>query len=127
MPNAPPAAVAAPTFTYGASPLLLRRAIQHDGVGDLGLARVFRRLHACLRIGGRLVLEPQPWKSYRKRATLTPTIAQHFRDIRMRPSGFADVLLSSAVGFRRCERLEVPYDEGAAEGFKRRPMLVLTK
>ena len=46
MPHAaPPAAVAAPTFTYGASPLLLRRAMQHDGVGDLGLARVFRRLH----------------------------------------------------------------------------------
>ena len=45
MPHAAPAAVAAPTFTYGASPLLLRRAIQHDGVGDLGLARVFRRLH----------------------------------------------------------------------------------
>ena len=99
----------------------------HLNHGDAGLLRVFRRLRACLRVGGRLVLEPQPWKSYRKRDTLTPTIAQHFRDIRMRPSGFADVLLSSAVGFRRCERLEVPYDEGAADGFTRSTMLVLTK
>ena len=57
------------------------------------------RVFACLRPGGLFLLEPQPWKSYRKRAALTPTIKRHFYQIRMRPPQFVDFLLSDAVGF----------------------------
>ena len=99
----------------------------HLNFGDVGLTRLFRRAHACLRRGGRFVLEPQPWSSYRKRATLTPTIARHFREIVLRPPQFAEFLTSEAVGFVRAQALEVPYDARTAPGFTRRPVLVFTK
>ena len=73
------------------------------------------------------MLEPQPWSSYRKRATLTPTIAGHFREICIRPHQFADCLLSDAVGFASATAATVPYGERTPPGFKRRPMLVFVK
>lgn len=99
----------------------------HLNFGDEGVTRLFKRAHACLRVGGRFFLEPQPWSSYRKRATLTPTIQKHFGEIRLRPTHFRDYLLSEAVGFRRAETVDVPYADGAAAGFKRRPLLVFVK
>ena len=99
----------------------------HLNFGDSGLKRLFARAHACLRPGGRFILEPQPWTSYRKRATLTPLIQAHFRAIELRPDAFVDFLLSPEGGFSSCERLDVPYAEGDAAGFKRRPLVVLTK
>ena len=99
----------------------------HLNFGDEGVVRLFQRVHACLRPGGRFLLEPQPWSSYRKRANLTPTISSHYRQIRMRPTDFVDFLLSEAVGFVSAERVEVPYAHGAANGFKRRPLVVFRK
>ena len=99
----------------------------HLNFGDEGLRRLFTRAHACLRPGGRFLLEPQPWSSYRKRAHLTPVIEKHFRQIELRPPQFADVLLSGAVGFASAETVEVPYAEGAAKNWVKRPLLVLTK
>ena len=99
----------------------------HLNFGDGGLLTLFKRAHACLKPGGRFILEPQPWKSYRKRAKLTPTIARHFGEIKLRPTAFGDYLLSEAVGFSAIETREVPYEEGTADGFKSRPLLVLRK
>ena len=82
---------------------------------------------ACLRPGGRLVLEPQPWSSYRKRSKLTPTIARHFAQICMRPAQFEEYLTSEAGGFATCEQLDVKYAADVARNFKSRPLLVLTK
>ena len=39
--------------------------------GDAGLKRAFRRMHRQLRPGGALVLEPQPFKNYRRRKNLS--------------------------------------------------------
>ena len=97
----------------------------HLNFGDAGLMRLFARAFACLRRGGRFLLEPQPWSSYRKRATLSPTIARHFREIQIRPPQFTELVLS--VGFSSAETAEVPYGERTAAGFKRRPLLVFTK
>jgi 7SK snRNA methylphosphate capping enzyme len=38
----------------------------HLNWGDDGLMRLFQRCHDVLAPGGLLVLEPQPWKSYRQ-------------------------------------------------------------
>ena len=69
----------------------------------------------------------QPWRSYRKRASLTPTIQQHFREIQLRPTGFVEFLLSDEIGFASAETVDVPYADEDAPGFSRRPLVALTK
>ena len=55
-------------------------------------------MHAALRPGGRLLHEPQPWSSYRKKASLTPAILRNYHAIQLRPAQFQACLLDE-VGF----------------------------
>ncbi|KAH3826959.1 7SK snRNA methylphosphate capping enzyme-like [Dreissena polymorpha] len=96
----------------------------HFNWGDEGLRRFFKRVYKQLRPGGRFILEPQPWSSYKKKKKLTPTIHENFKSIHLRPEQFTDYLLSRDVGFSTCNTVDVPYN--ASKGF-RRPILVFFK
>jgi hypothetical protein len=51
----------------------------HLNSGDAGLRRLFRKLRDTLSPGGLLVLEPQPWRSYKSAVRKKQTCAVPFR------------------------------------------------
>ena len=67
----------------------------HLNGGDDALLRLFRRAHALLPDRGLFVVEPQPWKSYRRRRKLTPEIAENYKGIRVRPEQFTTCVCAS--------------------------------
>ncbi|XP_033763561.1 7SK snRNA methylphosphate capping enzyme-like [Pecten maximus] len=89
----------------------------HLNFGDDGLKRMFKRIYRQLRPGGRLILEPQPWSSYKKKKKLTPEIYQIFKSISFKPEQFSDYLLSKEVGFSTCEVVDTPFNK--SKGFRR--------
>jgi len=98
----------------------------HLNCGDDGLIRCFKKMFAQLREGGRLILEPQPWSSYRKKRKLTEEILATFRSIKIKPDQFKELLLSKDIGFASFQVLtEVPSSH-ESQGFQR-PIYLLTK
>ncbi|KAL4431013.1 hypothetical protein ABPG75_006269 [Micractinium tetrahymenae] len=102
----------------------------HLNRGDAGLQALFAAFWSALSRGGVLLLEPQPWSSYRaaagkiRRDQAPPGSFFHRQDeLLLRPDAFADYLCDQ-LGFRLVRRLGV--DDAAAPGFDR-PMLLLRK
>uniref|UniRef100_A0A0G4I216 RNA methyltransferase n=1 Tax=Chromera velia CCMP2878 TaxID=1169474 RepID=A0A0G4I216_9ALVE len=61
--------------------------------GDDGIRAFFRKCYRVLKPGGLLVLEPQPWTSYRKaRQDMTEEMRETMRNIVMHPRYFLDYL-----------------------------------
>ncbi|XP_046476684.1 7SK snRNA methylphosphate capping enzyme [Neodiprion pinetum] len=96
----------------------------HLNFGDLGLQRAFKRMHAQLRPGGVLVLEPQSWGSYGKKKNLTERIYKNYHSIEFLPHKFTQYLLSPEVGFSKCEVVSIP--PHPSKGFQR-PIQLFTK
>ncbi|CAH1774200.1 unnamed protein product [Owenia fusiformis] len=96
----------------------------HLNWGDAGMKRFFKRISRQLRPGGRFILEPQAWASYKKKNTLTETIQENYKNIKFKPEQFTEYLLSREVGFSTCETLDVPFNK--SKGF-RRSMLMFRK
>lgn len=92
--------------------------------GDAGLKQAFKRMYAQLRPGGVLILEPQGWSSYNKKKNLTERIYKNYQSIEFRPHNFTQYLLSSEVGFSKCEVLSIP--PHPSKGFQR-PIHLFTK
>lgn len=89
----------------------------HLNWGDEGLRLAFKRMYAQLRPGGILIIEPQSWDSYKKKKSLTETIWRNYRAIQLFPHHFDRYLLSSEVGFSRCQTLAVVNHQ--LKGFRR--------
>ncbi|KYN35975.1 7SK snRNA methylphosphate capping enzyme [Trachymyrmex septentrionalis] len=95
----------------------------HLNFGDAGLKQAFKRMHAQLRPGGVLVLEPQGWASYTKKKNLTERIYKNYHNIEFRPHNFTQYLLST-IGFCQCEVVSIP--PHPSKGFQR-PIHLFTK
>ena len=102
----------------------------HLNRGDEGLQALFASFHRALAPGGLLLLEPQPWSSYRaaagkvRRDQAPPGSFFHRQsELRLRPEAFADYLCSE-LGFKLVQEFGV--QRSAAAGFDR-PMLLLRK
>ncbi|KAK7591112.1 hypothetical protein V9T40_002725 [Parthenolecanium corni] len=89
----------------------------HLNWGDNGLRLAFKRMYAQLKPGGILILEPQSWDSYKRKKSLTETIWRNYRSIQLFPHHFDRYLLSSEVGFSRCQTLAVVNHQH--KGFRR--------
>ncbi|GAB1608048.1 7SK snRNA methylphosphate capping enzyme-like [Argonauta hians] len=88
----------------------------HLNWGDAGLKRAFRRMYRHLRPGGKLILEPQAWGSYKKRKWISENIRKNFEKLQLKPENFAEYLIDQ-VGFSRYEVIDVPFNR--AKGFQR--------
>lgn len=106
----------------------------HLNWGDDGLKQAFRRMYIQLRPGGKLILEPQNWASYKKKKNLTvsftqqlpsithqcfsqETIYRNYHSIEFFPDKFIEYLLSPMVGFAKSEVLCYPHSQN--KGFQR--------
>lgn len=80
----------------------------HLNFGDNGLKLFFKKIFLLLKPGGRLILEPQSYNSYKKKKNLLPVTLKNFQDIKLMPTDFISYLLSSEIGFRHSECLTSP-------------------
>ncbi|EPB72544.1 Bicoid-interacting protein 3 [Ancylostoma ceylanicum] len=88
----------------------------HLNYGDDGLRRFFRRAYNQLLPGGRFVVEPQPFASYRKRSKMTEKLRTNYAAIEFKPEDF-EMYLIETVGFESVEHLGAPCAK--TKGFER--------
>lgn len=60
--------------------------------GDKGILLLFARLHALLKTGGLLLLEPQDWASYRRARRICALFKTQLKSIRLCPRMFCSIL-----------------------------------
>ncbi|KAH8414183.1 hypothetical protein KR222_011652 [Zaprionus bogoriensis] len=96
----------------------------HLNFCDAGLKQAFRRMFLQLRPGGKLILEPQSFDTYKRRKKLTDKIRDNYNAITFKPDDFTAYLLGPEVGFATMELMGLP--EHCKAGFKR-PIQIFSK
>lgn len=89
----------------------------HLNWGDDGIKKFFQKVHSYLKDGGCLILEPQPFSSYKRKKRLTETIHKNYNSIQLQPSKFHDYLMSAEVGFAKHRLLGTTLNKSL--GFRR--------
>ncbi|PIC47389.1 hypothetical protein B9Z55_006767 [Caenorhabditis nigoni] len=88
----------------------------HLNWGDDGMRRFFKRAFAQLHPGGRLIIEPQAFETYRKRAKMSEELKTNYSKIEFKPDDF-EMYLIETIGFESVDKLGV---SGAkSKGFER--------
>ncbi len=99
----------------GAFSLSVTKWIHLHG-GDDAIRRTFARCRDQLVVGGLLFLEPQEWRTYRRKKNLTPQMAVNYEQIAIRPDSFVG-LLEKDFSFRLLSSI-APLP-AASRGFQR--------
>eukprot|EP00189_Rhodosorus_marinus_P008713 CAMPEP_0184755196 /NCGR_PEP_ID=MMETSP0315-20130426/45040_1 /TAXON_ID=101924 /ORGANISM="Rhodosorus marinus, Strain UTEX LB 2760" /LENGTH=296 /DNA_ID=CAMNT_0027234691 /DNA_START=150 /DNA_END=1040 /DNA_ORIENTATION=+ len=93
--------------------LSVTKWIQLHG-GDKALKSLFHRIFRGLREGGILILEPQPFHSYKRKIKLHSHLRENYSRIRLKPEKFVNYL-TKKVGF---ESSQVVRDREEGEGLQ---------
>lgn len=96
----------------------------HLNWGDDGLLTLFVKIWRLLKPGGVLLLEPQPWTSYKNNRLVSETTRANFSNIKLHPHQFRDILLDE-IGFRSADTI-TDCLSGTVAGFDR-PILAFQK
>ena len=95
----------------------------HLNFRDEGLKRGFDRAYKQLKSTGILILEPQPFESYKKKRKIDPDIARNFQTIQFMPDQFHAYL--TGIGFSHWKVLN---DETqSSSSFDKRPIIAYFK
>lgn len=101
----------------------------HLNHGDAGIKFMFKRIFKQLKPDGVLILESQPFNTYKKRSKLTEEISDNFKSIKLKPEQFESYLLSDEIGFADSWFItdeKLLKQSGQTKGF-RRHLQVFTK
>eukprot|EP00188_Purpureofilum_apyrenoidigerum_P005914 Plantae.Rhodophyta-Purpureofilum_apyrenoidigerum.ctg830.p1 GENE.Plantae.Rhodophyta-Purpureofilum_apyrenoidigerum.ctg830~~Plantae.Rhodophyta-Purpureofilum_apyrenoidigerum.ctg830.p1 ORF type:complete len:322 (-),score=79.55 Plantae.Rhodophyta-Purpureofilum_apyrenoidigerum.ctg830:540-1505(-) len=91
--------------------------------GDSSIKRLFARIFAALRPSGILIIEPQPYHTYRRKIKLSDELKRNYQKIKLRPENFPKYL-TKHVGFSSLEVLREQLPKGHRFN---RPVLFLQK
>ncbi|XP_020595980.1 probable RNA methyltransferase At5g51130 isoform X2 [Phalaenopsis equestris] len=89
----------------------------HLNWGDDGLLTLFSKIWRLLKPGGVLLLEPQPWTSYKRYRLLSESTRTNYNNIHLHPDQFRDILLDK-VGFKSADTITDNLS-GTVAGFDR--------
>ncbi|KAJ8904582.1 hypothetical protein NDN08_001100 [Rhodosorus marinus] len=96
--------------------LSVTKWIQLHG-GDKALKSLFHRIFRGLREGGILILEPQPFHSYKRKIKLHSHLRENYSRIRLKPEKFVNYL-KKKVGFESSQVVR-DREEGGGHQFNR--------
>jgi len=102
----------------------------HLNFGDDGIKFLFQRIYKQLNPNGILILEAQPFSTYKKRSRLSPEIQHNYKAIQLLPQHFEAFLMSEQVGFDEswciADKDIMEKETKLAKGFQR-PLQVFVK
>jgi len=98
----------------------------HLNWGDKGIYQLFRKVHSLLVDGGLLILEPQTWKTYKKKSHMTKETLKNYKSIQFKPDSFIE-FLTNQLSFVLLNTLCLPSNMVLSESFSSRKIYILQK